>query len=232
MQCSVSLSYGVLSHATLLQDAELSPAGARGTVLVLCIDLAYDVGSLLGAGVAFAVNTVSAQGSEMSWLWRLVLGGSVLQAFALVCIVPFIPETPASLVQRGRLDAGLHALRELRGPFVTESTLSDEFGQLLLAAGGGDEVRGASSVSFCFFVLFVCLFVLPVSQHPSHAWPPHTHAHTPQTQHSPKKGRLLLRELRNALRAEQAPLLILIVLLSLLSVNSVCVCVCVFCRCC
>ena len=88
-----------------------------------------------------------------------MLGGSVLQAFALVCIVPFIPETPASLVQRGRLDEGLQALRELRGPLVSEAALSDEFGQLLLAAGGGDELRGASSVSFVRWCFVWCCFI-------------------------------------------------------------------------
>jgi hypothetical protein len=63
-------------------------------------------------------------------------------------------------VQRGRLDEGLQALRDLRGPLASEATLSDEFGQLLLAAGGGDELRGASSVSYwlCSLVLF-CLVV-------------------------------------------------------------------------
>jgi MFS family permease len=151
----VSMALGLLSHSTMLQDAELAPPAARGAVLVTCIDFSYDAGTLLGGGVVYAVNTVSAQAPEAPWLWRLVLGGSVLQAFALVCIVPFITETPASLVQRGRLDEGRHALRELRGPLASEATLSDEFGQLLLAAGGGDELRGASSVSFVWFCCLV-----------------------------------------------------------------------------
>jgi hypothetical protein len=142
--CIVSVATGVLVHATLLQDAELAPPAARGAVLIACIDLSFDLGSLCAAGVVYAV---AASSYSQTWMWRLVLGGSVMQAFALVCIVPLLPETPASLVQRGRLDEGLHALRELRGPLVSEAALSDEFGQLLLAAGGGDELRGASSVS-------------------------------------------------------------------------------------
>ena len=204
----VSMALGLLSHSTMLQDAELSPPSARGAILVLCIDLAYDVGTLLGAGVVYAVEAAFVP----PWMWRLVLGGSVLQAFALVCIVPFITETPASLVQRGRLDEGLHALRELRGPLVSEAALSEEFGQLLLAAGGGEELRSASSVSFLFCFLFVVLGRM--------VWRKRTTSHTTQTNKNTQNAqlRLLLRELRNALRPEQAPLLILMALLALLAV--------------
>ena len=211
--CVVSVATGVLVHATLLQDAELAPPSARGAVLIACVDLSFDLSSLAAAGVVYAVDAAS---YAQPWMWRLVLGGSVMQAFALVCIVPFLPETPASLVQRGRLDEGLHALRELRGPLVSEAALSDEFGQLLLAAGGGDELRGASSVS-CSLLVDCCYCVGVIIPACARQTLPPTH-HKKNT----TKGRLYLRELRDMLRPEQAPLLALIAVIALLAVRAVC----------
>ena len=47
-------------------------------------------------------------------------------------------------------------------------------------------------------------------------------AHTPNTTQNTQQGRLFLRELRDMLRPEQAPLLLLIVVIALLTVRVMC----------
>jgi hypothetical protein len=47
-------------------------------------------------------------------------------------LVPLIPETPNSLIQRGELDAGRAALQEIRGQLYN---VDNEFNGILKAAG-------------------------------------------------------------------------------------------------
>lgn len=47
-------------------------------------------------------------------------------------LVPWIPETPNSLIQRGKLEAGRAALQDIRGQM---HDVDDEFAAILKAAG-------------------------------------------------------------------------------------------------
>jgi hypothetical protein len=50
----------------------------------------------------------------------------------VMLLVPLIPETPNSLIQRGQLDAGRTALQEIRGQLYS---VDNEFSGILKAAG-------------------------------------------------------------------------------------------------
>jgi hypothetical protein len=63
-------------------------------------------------------------------------------------LVPLIPETPNSLIQRGQLDAGRAALQEIRGQLYN---VDNEFNCILKAAG----ISNTTKVCCCSIVVFL-----------------------------------------------------------------------------
>jgi hypothetical protein len=65
----------------------------------------------------------------------------VWPALVALFLVPLLPETPNSLMQRGQMAAARAALQEIRGPLVS---VEEEFQGILAAAGikdGQKQVR-------------------------------------------------------------------------------------------
>ena len=73
-------------------------------------------------------------------------------------------QTPNSLIQRGRVEEGRNALRDLRGPLAPTSKVQSEFERILTAAGGdasqqGGKVRGRSCCACVCVCARLCLCV-------------------------------------------------------------------------
>jgi hypothetical protein len=72
------------------------------------------------------------QPSSPKWGWRLAVLFPIWPALVFALLVPLLPETPGSLMQRGQLAAARAALQEIRGPLVD---VEEEFDNIMHAAG-------------------------------------------------------------------------------------------------
>ncbi|XP_031386127.1 sugar transport protein 8-like [Punica granatum] len=99
---------GFGNQAVPLFISEIAPARYRGG-LNICFQLLITVGIL----VANVINYGTSQLQEYGW--RISLGGAAVPAIILLVGSFIIVETPTSLIERGKLEAGLKTLRRIRG---------------------------------------------------------------------------------------------------------------------
>ncbi|KAI8472163.1 MAG: hypothetical protein J3K34DRAFT_467566 [Monoraphidium minutum] len=128
---------GALLLAVMLEDLEVSPPAIRGAYCTLAHDVCWAVGAAAGA----AVCSVAAA-PERPWTLRLLIGSAAWPVFVLVCVLPLIPETPSSLIQRGRLAEGWDALEAIAGPLAPPGEVQRRFEGIVAAAGGAELLRG------------------------------------------------------------------------------------------
>uniref|UniRef100_A0A383VJ39 Major facilitator superfamily (MFS) profile domain-containing protein n=1 Tax=Tetradesmus obliquus TaxID=3088 RepID=A0A383VJ39_TETOB len=100
----------ILYLSTGLQVVEVAPRTSRGRFL-MGHHLGVAFGTVLSAVLGFFIADQGALG------WRLLFGVAVLPAAAVLVVVPWLYETPHSLIQRHKYADGWAALREVRGPF-------------------------------------------------------------------------------------------------------------------
>eukprot|EP00775_Hariotina_reticulata_P007045 gene7045-7259_t len=158
-QSLLGVAGAFLSQATYIEAAEISPAGWRG---------AFTYSTYLGEAFGMWSRSMLARGlsSQESgdWGWRVTVLFVLWPATAAMMMVPFIPETPNSLIQRTRsqltmltrkgqlpplmLISVICVLRELCGGDFVRFFLA----QILVAADGGTQGR-----SFAFLQLAYAL---------------------------------------------------------------------------
>jgi len=120
----LGLGLGFSGQATPVYLAEVSPPRWRGgfiSAFPLFISIGYLVANLINYGTSRIPD----------WGWRLSLGLAAVPAAVMVAGAAFIPDTPSSLVLRGKHDDARAALQRVRGKGVD---IGAEFADILAAA--------------------------------------------------------------------------------------------------
>ena len=120
----LGLGLGFSGQATPVYLAEVAPPRWRGgfiSAFPLFISVGYLVANLINYGTSRIPG----------WGWRLSLGLAAVPAAVMVAGAAFIPDTPSSLVLRGKHDDARAALQRVRGKGVD---IGAEFADILAAA--------------------------------------------------------------------------------------------------
>lgn len=89
--------------------SEMAPARYRGT-----LNIGFQMMVTIGIFVANFVNYAASK-IEGGWGWRVSLGGAGVPALIITLGSLFLPDTPNSLIDRGRDEEARHILRKVRG---------------------------------------------------------------------------------------------------------------------
>nr|GEV55137.1 sugar transport protein 14-like [Tanacetum cinerariifolium] len=106
-----------LLGAVPLYLSEMAPAKIRGKVNQL-----FQLTTCLGIFIANFINNAT---EKHSWGWRLSLGLAAVPATLMFVGGWFLPETPNSLVEQGRLEEGRRVLEKVRGTKNVEAEFQD-----------------------------------------------------------------------------------------------------------
>lgn len=124
-------------QAAFIEVAEIAPAQHRGAFISL-----NNVGRAAGAWCfAMIQYAMTSPAFPVDWGWRFVLLFPIWPAAVMLFLLPWIPESPNSLIQRGELERGRRALQRIRGPLYR---VDKEFDEILAAAGVGSKVSMCS----------------------------------------------------------------------------------------
>jgi MFS family permease len=129
LECFLVLINGTL-QAVPLYLSEMAPAKIRGAVNQL-----FQLTTCLGILIANFIN----YGTEKihPWGWRLSLGLATVPATLMFIGGVFLPETPNSLVEQGKLEEGRRVLVKVRGT----SNVDAEFADLIDASNAARSVK-------------------------------------------------------------------------------------------
>ncbi|XP_076889817.1 sugar transport protein 14-like [Bidens hawaiensis] len=116
-RCLLGVGIGFGNQAVPLYLSEMAPAKIRGTVNQL-----FQLTTCLGIFIANFVNNAT---EKHSWGWRLSLGLATVPATLMFIGGIFLPETPNSLVEQGRLEEGRSVLEKVRGTKNVEAEFQD-----------------------------------------------------------------------------------------------------------
>lgn len=103
--------------AVPLYLSEMAPAKMRGAVNQL-----FQLTTTLGIFIANFVNNATEKHPKG---WRLSLGLATIPAFLMFVGGLFLPETPNSLVEQGRLEEGRKVLERVRGTTKVDAEFQD-----------------------------------------------------------------------------------------------------------
>lgn len=117
-------------QAVPLYLSEIAPAKIRGAVNQL-----FQLTTCLGILVADIINYFTEK--LHPWGWRLSLGLAMLPAGLMFIGALFLPETPNSLVEQGKLDEARRVLERVRGT----DKIEDEFKDLVEASEAAQAVK-------------------------------------------------------------------------------------------
>ncbi|GMH13694.1 hypothetical protein Nepgr_015535 [Nepenthes gracilis] len=109
---------GFGNQAVPLYLSEMAPAKIRGAVNQL-----FQLTTCLGILIANFINYGTAQ--IHPWGWRVSVGLATLPATLMFIGGIFLPETPNSLVEQGRLDDGRRILEKVRGTKNVQAEFDD-----------------------------------------------------------------------------------------------------------
>ncbi|GAA0187397.1 secondary carrier transporter [Lithospermum erythrorhizon] len=117
-RCFLGVGIGFGNQAVPLYLSEMAPAKVRGAVNQL-----FQLSTCLGIFVANFVN----YGAEKihPWGWRLSLGLATVPATLMFVGGLFLPETPNSLVEMGKLDEARKILEKVRGTKKVDAEFAD-----------------------------------------------------------------------------------------------------------
>uniref|UniRef100_A0A0E0KRB8 Major facilitator superfamily (MFS) profile domain-containing protein n=1 Tax=Oryza punctata TaxID=4537 RepID=A0A0E0KRB8_ORYPU len=119
----LGLGLGFSGQATPVYLAEMSPPRWRGG-FISGFPLFISVGYLIANLINYGTSRIPV------WGWRLSLGLAAFPAAVMVAGAAFIPDTPSSLVLRGKHDLARAALQRVRGKGVD---VDAEFNDILTA---------------------------------------------------------------------------------------------------
>ncbi|XVF68930.1 hypothetical protein PTKIN_Ptkin11bG0040700 [Pterospermum kingtungense] len=119
-----------MKQAVPLFISEISPAKYRGG-LNICFQLLITIGILIANIVNYYTSEIKTYG------WRYSLGGAAVPAIILLVGSFIIVETPASLIERGKKEKGLKALKKIRGVDDVEK----EFEEIIRATEFANQIK-------------------------------------------------------------------------------------------
>jgi len=117
----IGLGQGIALTAGPIYIGELAPPDIRGKIMSFW-QMFYSVGSFIAYWVNFACTKhVKALGE---WDWKMVVMFQLLVPTVIVCLLPFIPESPRWYIQHGeQIEHARQCLRRVR---ETEQEVEDE----------------------------------------------------------------------------------------------------------
>lgn len=116
-RCFLGVGIGFGNQAVPLYLSEMAPAKIRGAVNQL-----FQLTTCLGIFIANFINNAT---EKHSWGWRLSLGLAAVPATLMFVGGLFLPETPNSLVEQGKLEEGRKVLERVRGTKNIEAEFQD-----------------------------------------------------------------------------------------------------------
>ncbi|KAI3524643.1 hypothetical protein L1887_03305 [Cichorium endivia] len=116
-RCLLGVGIGFGNQAVPLYLSEMAPAKIRGAVNQL-----FQLTTCLGIFIANFINNAT---EKHPWGWRLSLGLATVPALLMFVGGLFLPETPNSLVEQGRLEEGRKVLERVRGTKNIEAEFQD-----------------------------------------------------------------------------------------------------------
>nr|GME03424.1 sugar transport protein 14-like [Ipomoea batatas] len=117
-RCLLGVGIGFGNQAVPLYLSEMAPAKVRGAVNQL-----FQLTTCLGIFVANFINYATEK--IHPWGWRLSLGLATVPATLMFVGGLFLPETPNSLVEQGRLEEARQVLEKVRGTSKVDAEFSD-----------------------------------------------------------------------------------------------------------
>lgn len=129
-RCLLGVGIGFGNQAVPLYLSEMAPAKVRGAVNQL-FQLTTCLGILVANFVNYGVEKIH------PWGWRLALGLATVPATLMFVGGLFLPETPNSLVEMGRLEEARTILEKIRGT----KNVDAEFDDLLDASRAAQAIK-------------------------------------------------------------------------------------------
>ncbi|CAN4097519.1 unnamed protein product [Withania somnifera] len=117
-RCLLGVGIGFGNQAVPLYLSEMAPAEVRGAVNQL-FQLTTCLGILIANFINYATDKIH------PWGWRLSLGLATCPATIMFIGGLFLPETPNSLVEQGRLQEARDVLEKVRGTTKVDAEFSD-----------------------------------------------------------------------------------------------------------
>ncbi|KAM7276079.1 hypothetical protein ACFE04_017945 [Oxalis oulophora] len=114
----LGIGIGFGNQAVPLYLSEIAPAKIRGAVNQL-FQLTTCIGILIANLINYGTNKIH------PWGWRLSLGLATVPAAVMFFGALFLPETPNSLVEQGKLDEARTVLEKIRGTKNIEAEFAD-----------------------------------------------------------------------------------------------------------
>ncbi|RCV06949.1 hypothetical protein SETIT_1G204900v2 [Setaria italica] len=104
----LGFAVGFTNQSAPVYLAEIAPARWRGAFTSI-FHFFLNIGMFVADLVNYRANTIPV------WGWRLSLGVGIVPAIVILLGAAFIPDSPNSLVLRGKVDAARASLRRIRG---------------------------------------------------------------------------------------------------------------------
>ncbi|KAI5074634.1 hypothetical protein GOP47_0010595 [Adiantum capillus-veneris] len=114
----LGLGLGFTTQTVPLYLSEMAPPGLRGGLnsmaqIALCI----------GVVSAYLINYGTAR--IKPWGWRISLGSSIFPSIFITLGAVFLPDTPSSLIERGKCEHALLVLQKMRGTLDVQAEYND-----------------------------------------------------------------------------------------------------------
>jgi SP family xylose:H+ symportor-like MFS transporter len=123
------IAVGLIGALSPLYISEISPPAERGRLVTY-----FQLAVVSGVVTVYFTNWFIASAGDEYWLhavgWRLMLGSTVIPVLIFVLLLQTLPDTPRSLVMRGRSDEALSVLRRLVREEKACATLAEIEGSL------------------------------------------------------------------------------------------------------
>ncbi|KAI3466633.1 hypothetical protein Pfo_023296 [Paulownia fortunei] len=147
---------GFASQSVPLYLSEMAPYKYRGA-----LNIGFQLSITIGILAANVVNYGSAK-IKGGWGWRVSLGGAMVPALIITVGSLILPETPNSMIERGKQDEARTELKRLRGI----ANVDEEFNDLVAASEAKYRRHLPMAIAIPFFQqltgINVIMFYAPV----------------------------------------------------------------------